>query len=147
MAPTIIEHHRRFLKLMMLYNILHDLVDVSVTFTPLLTPTCGLSQHYTPFARTDTYLDSFLPSTINLWNSLPNSLVALHNMDDDLFCTSSLQTNFMYNYLCIYTLVSFYTVIQYNTTQYNTIIQYNTKQNNTNTIKYNTTYVQNKKFI
>ena len=33
----------------------------------------------TPFARTDTYLNSFIPSTINLWNSLPESLV---NLDD-----------------------------------------------------------------
>ena len=34
----------------------------------------------TPFAGTDIYLlNSFLPSTINLWNSLPESLV---NLDD-----------------------------------------------------------------
>ena len=40
-----------------------------------------------PFARTETLLNSFLPSTISLWNSLPNSLVDLDELTkfkDDL---------------------------------------------------------------
>ena len=36
----------------------------------------------TPFARTDTYLNSFLLSAINLWNSLPDSLVELDRDKD-----------------------------------------------------------------
>ena len=34
-----------------------------------------------PFARTDTYSNSFLPSTIKLWNSLPDSLVDLDDIN------------------------------------------------------------------
>ena len=79
---NILSPHHKFLKPMMLYILLHGLVDVSVTFTPLLTPTRGYSQHFiTPFTRNDTYLNSFLLSTINLWNSLPDSLVALDDID------------------------------------------------------------------
>ena len=51
-----------------------------ITLTPLSTSTRGHSQRFvTPFAGTDTYSNSFIPSTINLWNSLPDSLV---NLDD-----------------------------------------------------------------
>jgi len=50
---------------------LHGLVD---TLTPLTTSTHGHTHCFaTPFARTDTYLNSFLPSP-KLWNSLPNYL-------------------------------------------------------------------------
>ena len=42
----------------------------------------GHSQHFViPFARTDSYLYSVLPSTINLWNSLPNSLIDLNDIN------------------------------------------------------------------
>ena len=86
----LLEHRRSFLKLIMFYKILHGLVDISFTFTPLSTSTHGHNQHFiTPFARTDTYLNSFLciPSAINLWNSLPDSLVELDDLNqfkDDL---------------------------------------------------------------
>jgi len=57
----------------MFYKTLHDLVDINITLTPLTTSTCGHSHRFAiPFARTDTYLISFLPSTIKLWNSLPD---------------------------------------------------------------------------
>ena len=72
----------------MFYKILHGLVDISFTLTPLSMPTCGHNQNFIiPFARTDTYLNSFLPSAINLWNSLPDSLVELDDLNqfkDDL---------------------------------------------------------------
>ena len=62
----------------MFYKLLHDLVDISFTLIPLSTPTRGHNQRFvTRFARTNTYLNSFLPSVINLWNSLPDSLVEL----------------------------------------------------------------------
>ena len=104
----LLEHRRNFLKLIMFYKILHGLVDISFTLIPLSTPTRGHNQRFvTPFARTDTYLNSFLPSAINLWNSLPDSLVELDDLNqfkDDLSYTSSQQTDFMYDYLCVYTL-------------------------------------------
>ena len=72
----------------MLYKMLHGLVEVPISLTPLSSSTRGHSQRLdTPFARTETYLHSFLPSTITLWNSLPNSLVELEDVDkfkDDL---------------------------------------------------------------
>ena len=46
-----------------------------------------------PFARTDTYLNSFLPSTINLWNSLPESLVHLDDINQFKQVDSSLSKN------------------------------------------------------
>ena len=81
----------------MFYKILHGLVDISL---PLSTPTRGHNQRFvTPFARTDTYLNSFLLSAINLWNSLPNSLVELDDLKMIYPYTSSQQTDFMYDYL------------------------------------------------
>ena len=66
----------------MFYKILNGLVDVSITLTPLSTSTHGHNQHFAaPFARTDTHLNSFLPSTIRLWNSLPDSLIDLDDVN------------------------------------------------------------------
>ena len=76
----LLEQRRNFLKLIMFYKILHSIVDATITLTPLSTSTRGHSQRFvTPFAGTDTYSNSFIPSTINLWNSLSDSLV---NLDD-----------------------------------------------------------------
>ena len=72
----LLEHRRNFLKLTMFYKILYGLVDVSLTLTSFTTFTRGHSMRFvSPFARADTYQHSFLPSTIKLWNSLPDSLV------------------------------------------------------------------------
>ena len=77
-----LEQRRNFSKLIMFYKIVNDLVDVSVILAPLSSSTRGHNQHFvTPFARTDTYLNSFLPSTIKLWNSLPDSLVELDDIN------------------------------------------------------------------
>ena len=77
-----LEQRRNFLKLIMFYKILNGLVDVSITLTPLSTSTRGHNQCFaTPFARTDTYLNSFLPSTIRLWNSLSDSLIYLDDIN------------------------------------------------------------------
>ena len=65
------------------------LINASFTVTSLSTSTRGHSQHFViPFARTDLYLNSFLHSTINLWNSLPESLIDLNDINHfkrDLF--------------------------------------------------------------
>ena len=85
----LLEQRRNFLKLIMFHKILYGLVDVSITLTPLSTTTRGHSHHFTiPFARTDTDLNSFLPYANNLWNSLPESLVNLDDINkfkEDLF--------------------------------------------------------------
>ena len=78
----LLEQRRNFLKLIMFHKILYGLIDISITLTPLSTTTHGHSYRFmTPFARTDTYLNSFLPSTINLWNSLSESLVSLDDIN------------------------------------------------------------------
>ena len=72
---------KKFLKI---DNVLQNITWTFISFTliPLSTPTRGQNQHFvTPFARTDTYLNSFLPSAINLWNSLPDSLVELDDLN------------------------------------------------------------------
>ena len=66
--------------------------------------TCG--QFCDPFACTDTYLNSFLPSTINLWNSLPESLLNLDIMINTRFIPVLLPnrlTLHIANDLCFYT--------------------------------------------
>ena len=66
----------------MFHKILYGLVDIPITLTPLSTTTRGHSHRFvTPLARTDTYLNFFLPSTINQWNSLPESLVSLDDIN------------------------------------------------------------------
>ena len=77
----LLEHRKNYLKLIF-YKILHGLVNASFTLTSLSTSTCGHSQRFViPFARTDTHLNSFLPSTINLWNFLPESLLDLDDIN------------------------------------------------------------------
>ena len=55
----LLEHSRCLSKLIIFYKILHGLVDINITLTPLTTVTRG---HYhcfaIQFARTDTYLNS-----------------------------------------------------------------------------------------
>ena len=83
----LLEHRRNYLKLIIFSK--YHLVNASFTLTTLSTSTCGHSQHFViPFDRTDTYLNSFLPFIINLWNSLPESLVYLDDINQfkrDLF--------------------------------------------------------------
>ena len=88
----------------MFYKILYGLVDVSLTLILSATSICGHSMRFvTPFARTDTYQHSFLPSTIKLWDSLPDSLVELVNSKKIYHYTYSLKL-IMYNYPYAYTL-------------------------------------------
>ena len=70
----------------MLCKILHGLVHDLITLDPLSTSTCGHSQDFVILELIHSYiiiiyLYSFLPSTINLWNSLPDSLVDLDEIN------------------------------------------------------------------
>ena len=42
----------------------------------------GIDTNYIPPVRTETYLHSFLPSAIKLWNNLPQSLTEISNIDN-----------------------------------------------------------------
>ena len=78
----LLEHRRNYLKLIIFYKIIHGLVNTSFTLISLSTSTRGHGQRFViPIARTDSYLYSFLPSTINLWNSLPESLIELNDIN------------------------------------------------------------------
>lgn len=79
-----LQERRAQARLVMMFRIVNNLVDIpaqqylqqtqSVTrghFQPL----------YLPYCRTDTYRQSFFPSTIRLWNSLPNSLIVAPSLD------------------------------------------------------------------
>ena len=64
-------------KLIMFYKIINNIVDVDFD-GDLLMPSAS---HYTrshfiqPYTRVDAYKNSFLPSTIKLWNTLPYEIV------------------------------------------------------------------------
>ena len=64
-------------KLVMFYKIINNLIVVpSLPLIPLSTCTRGYSQHFRiPHAKINTHLYSFLPSTIKLWNNLPQNIV------------------------------------------------------------------------
>ena len=80
--PTL-ELRRNYLKLIMLYKIAKGLVDItSVILTPLQSETRGHRYRFRiPSARINSYLYSFLPSTIKLWNNLPQHLVELSTLE------------------------------------------------------------------
>ena len=81
--PTL-EQRRNYFKLLMLFKLIHGLVVIpSITLTPIASLTRGHShRYYIPPVRTETYLHSFLPSVIKLWNNLPQSLTEISNIDN-----------------------------------------------------------------
>jgi len=80
--PTL-ESRRTFLKLLLFYKIEKKLVETSINLIPLTTITRGHPHRYSiPSANIDTYLNSFVPSTIKLWNNLPEPLVASNNFHE-----------------------------------------------------------------
>ena len=81
--PTL-EQRRNYFKLLMLFKLIHGLVAIpSITLIPMASHTRGHShRYYIPPVRTETYLHSFLPSAIKLWNNLPQSLTEISNIDN-----------------------------------------------------------------
>ena len=75
--PTLAQR-RLYLSLCFMYRIIHGLMYFP---TNIIVPS-STSSHYTrsyslyqPFARTDSYLHSFLPNTLSQWNILPDQYV------------------------------------------------------------------------
>ena len=79
-----LEDRRNYAKVTMFYKMLHN--AVSFDFLPYLqssTITRGHNQRFSPIStRVNCYHHSFLPSTIRIWNSLPNKVVAVENVND-----------------------------------------------------------------
>lgn len=72
-----LQERRAQAKLIMLYRIVHQLVDIPAANLTPVTTTRGHDQRYLiPFARTLAYQKSFFPDTIRLWNSLPQTAVS-----------------------------------------------------------------------
>ena len=81
--PTLVQR-RNQTKLVLFFKIVHGIVDGStLILTPLNTITRGHHCRYAlPFSRTESCLNSFLPSTIRLWNKLPATLSGIDNIND-----------------------------------------------------------------
>ncbi|MCG8035226.1 MAG: reverse transcriptase family protein, partial [Candidatus Thiodiazotropha taylori] len=79
-----LEIRRQKMQLVMLYKIIHHLVDINSS--PYLIPAKSLprSSHNTRFlqhhASTDTYKFSFSPRSIPTWNALPASVAETHSL-------------------------------------------------------------------
>ena len=74
---AVLEQRRQNAKLVMIYHITYGLVDIPASsfLHPLATSTRGHAlRYFIPYCRTDTYLHSFFPSGIRLWNQLPEHI-------------------------------------------------------------------------
>ena len=80
--PTL-QHKRNQAKLYMFYKIINNRISVPHDhLSQTSTTTRGHSMRYIQLAaRTNTYLQSFFPSTIRLWNSLPEEIALSPNFD------------------------------------------------------------------
>jgi len=62
-------------KLCTMFKTVHNLIS----FPPILVPRhsrIGYNAYLKPFAHTNSFLYSFVPSTISLWNSLPSNVTS-----------------------------------------------------------------------
>ena len=79
-----LQHRRQQAKAIMMFCIVHAMVAIPA-FPPLQllgAATRGHQYKYrTPYCRTNTYKDSFLPSNIRLWNQLPEKLTNVEFLD------------------------------------------------------------------
>ena len=71
-------------KLVLMYRTIHNLVDIpcSAYYHPAVMSTRGQTIRYLlPFCRTDTDRHSFIPSSIRLWNGLPEIIARSPTLD------------------------------------------------------------------
>jgi hypothetical protein len=81
--PTL-QHRRQLAKLIMMYRITYHLIEIpSITYLiPSRSGTRGHNIRYLqPSTRVLAYQYSFFPSTIRLWNNLPQTLVSSGSID------------------------------------------------------------------
>jgi hypothetical protein len=81
--PTL-QHRRQLAKLIMMYCITYHLIEIpSITYLiPSRSGTRGHNIRYLqPSTRVLAYQYSFFPSTIRLWNNLPQTLVSSGSID------------------------------------------------------------------
>jgi len=78
-----LEERRSYNKLVTFFKLIQSIIEIpTLQPTPLTSVIRGHSQRFRiPQARTNLYLHSFLPSTIKLWNNLPNHLVEVSSLN------------------------------------------------------------------
>ena len=79
-----LQQRRADAKLVLMYRTIHNLVDIpcSAYYHPAVMSTRGPTIRYLlPFCRTDTYRHSFIPSSIRLWNGLPEIIARSPTLD------------------------------------------------------------------
>ena len=78
-----LQERRSHSKLVMVYRIVHGLVDIPCTYYhPSTLSTRGHSLKFlVPFCRLDIYRHSFFPSGIRLWNSLPECIATVDSLE------------------------------------------------------------------
>ena len=83
LTRSTLQHRRNQAKLHMFYKIINNLISVPHDHLSQTSRTTrGHSMRYIQLAvRTNTYLHSFFPSTIRLWNSLPKEIALSPNFD------------------------------------------------------------------
>ena len=92
--PTLAKRRDHF-KITMLYKIIHNIVhvhlDLPFTYSNLINYTRGhVLKIQQPTTRIDSYLNSFFPSAIKLWNSLPANVIDSSKLDDFKYKLSNL---------------------------------------------------------
>jgi hypothetical protein len=80
---TPLQERRAQYKVIMMYRIVHGLVDIPTThLTPQARSVRGHMYRYKiPFARTLIYQRSFFPDTIRIWNNLPAQIVEQSSLE------------------------------------------------------------------
>ena len=79
-----LQHRRQQAKAIMMYHIVHAMVAIPASphLQLLGAATRGHQYKYrVPYCRTNTYKDSFFPSSIRLWNQLPEKLTNAKSLD------------------------------------------------------------------
>jgi len=80
--PTLVAR-RNLLILTLFYKIEKKFIDTDLNLIPLDTVTQGHPCYFSiPSIRTESYANSFLPSTTKLWSELPDTLVLIDNVND-----------------------------------------------------------------
>ena len=73
------------LKAITIFKIIHNLIDIPLTHLTPVTSTYHLRGHsmkfQKPAARIDSYLHSFFPSAIKIWNALPDDVITSTNLN------------------------------------------------------------------
>ena len=103
---------RLHLKLVQVHKILHGLCDFPVDILQIqLAHSSRLARAQTlhwPFARTNYYYNSFVPSSIRAWNSLEEDLVLTPSLQSFKLALKSMQLNLTFKLLYLFLYIPFY---------------------------------------